>query len=92
LYFCDKTKIGKNGIWMRKQRSSESDFFYQGIVNIKDIAESGESIVKSMGSLKKMPFSLADLHFVPAQVARIPLNRGEKVNTEVIIGPQAKNH
>jgi glutamate synthase domain-containing protein 2 len=43
-----------------------------------------------MGSPKKMPFSLADLHFVPAQILQIPLNRSEEVNTEVVIGPEAE--
>ncbi len=43
-----------------------------------------------MGSLKKMPFSLDDLHFVPAQVSKIPLNTNEEVNIKAVIGPEAK--
>lgn len=75
---------------MRKKRSWDDPAFYQGIVDIKLMAERGESIVRSMGSQKVMPFSLADLHFVPAQVYKIPLNLEEKVKTEVVIGPASK--
>jgi glutamate synthase domain-containing protein 2 len=46
--------------------------------------------VGSMGSLKKLPFSLEDLYFVPAQVNKIPINQEEPVNTTVIIGPSAQ--
>ncbi|SNQ59616.1 glutamate synthase-related protein [Candidatus Methanoperedens nitratireducens] len=86
LFFCDKEEVGLSGFVMRKKRSDEDGSFYQGIVNIKDIANTGESIPCSMGSLKKLPFSLDDLHFVPAQVDRIPLNRDEEVNTAIVIG------
>ena len=43
-----------------------------------------------MGSLKKMPFSLDDLHFLPAQVSKIPLNTDEEVSIKTVIGPEAK--
>ena len=75
---------------MRKKRSYEDDSFYQTIVDIKDMAARGESVVCAMGSLKKLPFSLDDLHFIPAQIDRIPLNREDEVSTEVCIGPYAK--
>jgi glutamate synthase domain-containing protein 2 len=90
LYFCDKEKVGEAGILMRKKRSDEDKSFYQTVADIKEIAATGESTVRSMGSLKKMPFSLNDIHFVPAQVFKIPLNKEEKVNTEVVIGPKSK--
>ncbi len=87
LFFCDKEEgFGLSGFVLRKKKSNEDDSFYRDIVNIKDIANTGESIPCSMGSLKKLPFSLNDLHFVPAQVDRIPLNRDEVVNTGIIIG------
>ncbi len=41
----------------------------------------------SMRSLKKLPFYLDDLHFIPSQMDRIPLNIEDEVNTEVCIGP-----
>jgi len=75
---------------MRKKRSGENDAFYQTIVDIKDMAATGKSVVRSMGSLKRLSFSLDDLHFVPAQVYKIPLNREEEVNTRVCIGPQSR--
>jgi len=89
LYFCNKEEVGQSNTIMRKKSSKEDNEFYQMIVDIKDMAASGNSIVRSMGSLKKMPFSLNDLHFVPAQVHKIPLNIEDKVNTEVIIGPKS---
>lgn len=75
---------------MRKKKTDEDSEIYKSIVDIKDAAAEGKSVVVSMGSWKKMPFSLDDLHFVPAQVARIPLNAQEKVKAQVVIGPQAK--
>ncbi|MFW6128274.1 MAG: glutamate synthase-related protein [Halobacteriota archaeon] len=90
LYYCNKDTVGESNIVMRKKRSEEEDQLYQGIVDIKDIANSGKSVVSPMGSLKKLPFSFNDLHFVPAQVARIPLNKEDEVNTEVLIGSKSK--
>jgi|WetSurMetagenome_2_1015567.scaffolds.fasta_scaffold01687_10 methylamine---glutamate N-methyltransferase subunit C len=63
---------------------------FSAIAQIKTVADKGKSILSSMGSLKKMPFSLNDLHFVPAQISKIPLNTTEEVNTKVVIGPNAK--
>ncbi|MCX9010145.1 MAG: glutamate synthase-related protein [Candidatus Methanoperedens sp.] len=91
LFYCDKEKgVGLSGFTMRKKRSDEDSSFYQRIVNIKDMANTGESVICSMGSLKKLPFSLDDLHFLPAQVDRIPLNRDEEVNTGIVIGRGSK--
>ena len=42
-----------------------------------------------MGSLKKLPISFDLIHFLPAQVFRIPLETSDIVNTSVTIGPQA---
>lgn len=91
LYYCDKTESGTTGYVMRKKASAEDSNFYIQVVAIKDIAQSGEIGVASMGSTKKMPFSFDDIHFVPAQVHKIPLNKEEKVNTEIVLGPAAKN-
>lgn len=90
LYFCDKEDIGRNRIVMRKKRVNESPSSYQEIVDIKEVAATGRSVVCSMGSLKRLPFTLDDLHFIPAQVYRIPLEQEDKVNTEATIGPRAK--
>jgi glutamate synthase domain-containing protein 2 len=77
---------------MRKKKALESEEFYRKVVDIKTLAETGRSIVNSMGSLRNpgCDFSFDGLHFVPAQISKIPLNREEKVNTETIIGPAAK--
>jgi glutamate synthase domain-containing protein 2 len=85
LYFCDKETTG-----MRKKSSQEDPEFYQSIADIKDVAQNAHSIVRSMGSLKRLSCSLNDLHFIPAQVHRIPLNKEEAVNTSIVIGPSAK--
>jgi len=75
---------------MRKKGLDEEDKFYRTMVGISDAADSGVSQLCSMGSLKKMPFSFDDFHFVPAQVFRMPLNASEKVNMEVVVGSEAE--
>ena len=90
LYFCDRVTVGSSKTVMRKKYAAERDSDYQTVVDIKDVAATGRSIIGSMGSLKKMPFSFDDLHFVPAQVARIPREREDGVNTEITIGPRAR--
>lgn len=75
---------------MRKKLQHENLQFYRKMEEINNISEKGVSTVGSMGSQKKMPFSLDDLHFIPAQISKIPLNSDEQVNTALIIGKQAK--
>lgn len=75
---------------MNKKGLDEKEEFNLAMVEIGNLADKGVSTLCSMGSLKKMPFSLNDLHFVPAQVFKIPLNSNEEVNTRVVIGPEAK--
>lgn len=89
-YYCDKEEIGENKDLMRSKRPDEDDEFYQTITDIKNIGSTGKSIITSMGSLKKLPYSLDDLHLIPAQVNKIPLNKEDEVNTEVIIGKTSK--
>jgi len=90
LYFCGKEKVGDNEVYMRKIKEKEDPAFYQKVVDIKNIAEGGKSIVRSMGSRKIIPFGFGDLNFIPAQVAKFPLNKEEEVKTAVIIGPKSK--
>jgi glutamate synthase domain-containing protein 2 len=73
-----------------REKGFEEEEFFRTMLDISNIADKGVSTPCSMGSLKKMPFSLADLHFVPAQILKIPLNREDPVNTKVIIGPEAQ--
>ncbi|MFA5012945.1 MAG: glutamate synthase-related protein [Candidatus Paceibacterota bacterium] len=89
LYFCDK-EVGVSTISMRKKGKQESEEDYESIVNIKEIANTGHSIVCSMGSRKKSAFSFDDIHFLPAQAWKIPLNLEDSVNMEVVIGPQSQ--
>lgn len=92
IYYCTRSEVGEAKVVMRKKRSDESNEFYQTVADIKTMAETGESIVRPMGSLKKpgCGISFDNLHFVPSQIVKIPLNQEEKVNTEIIIGPNAK--
>jgi glutamate synthase domain-containing protein 2 len=92
IYYCARDVAGDAKIVMRKKTSQENGNFYQTIIDIKTIAETGESIVSSMGSLEKptCDLSLENIHFVPAQIAAIPLNKEEAVNMEIAIGPEAK--
>jgi glutamate synthase domain-containing protein 2 len=89
LYFCDKREIGEIGRKVRKQRAAEGDDIYRSMIGIKIIADTGRGITVAMGSQKRLPFTLDDLHFIPAQVHRIPLNREDPVSTRVTIGPGA---
>jgi methylamine---glutamate N-methyltransferase subunit C len=75
---------------MSKKGLDEREEFNPKMVEITSVADKGVSMLCSMGSLKKMPFSLNDLHFVPAQVFKIPLNTNEEVSIKTVIGPEAK--
>ena len=75
---------------MIKKGSDEREEIYSKIAEIINVADKGASMLCSMGSTKKMPFSLDDLHFVPAQVSKIPLNTNEEVSVKAVIGPEAK--
>jgi glutamate synthase domain-containing protein 2 len=75
---------------MRKKMSDEEEEFYRTVVGISEAADKGITALCSMGSLKKMPCSLDDFHFVPAQVFKVPLNIEEGVSMEVVLGPEAE--
>jgi glutamate synthase domain-containing protein 2 len=90
LYYCNKAVAGENDVEMRKRLMTEDPSFYQHVVDTKDVAKGGQSLIKSMGTLQAMPYSFDDLHFVPAQVARMPRNSDARVSVKVTIGPDAK--
>jgi hypothetical protein len=75
---------------MSKEGLNQREKLNPTMIEIRNVADKGKSTLCSMGSLKKTPFSLNDLHFVPAQVFKIPLNTNEEVNIKVAIGPEAK--
>lgn len=89
-YYCGKDIVGESHINIRKKKSDEDDSNYKKMVQIKDSSAMGKSVVASMGSLKTLPFSLDDLYFVPAQIKKIPLNREDYVNTELVVGVDAQ--
>lgn len=65
------------------------DDIEEQMVDIHVMAETGESILESMRT-KKTVISWDDILIRGAQLARLPLNHGEAVNTETVIGPKAK--
>ena len=75
---------------MRKKLLDENEDAYGTMEEIINIADKGKSTLCSMGSQKKPPLSLHDLHFIPAQISKIPRDTNEIVNTQVVIGPKAK--
>ncbi|MDI9615386.1 glutamate synthase-related protein [Methanothermobacter sp.] len=87
LYFCNTESL--NGIRMRREGRSENHRDYMNIIHIKEAAGTGEAPMESMGSQKRLPVGLDDIHFVPAQVSSIPLNAEDPVKTEVTIGKMA---
>ena len=89
-YYCGKDIVGESHSNIRKKKSDEDDSNYKKMVQIKDSSAMGKSVVASMGSLKTLPFSLEDLYFVPAQINKIPLNREDYVNTELVVGVEAQ--
>lgn len=90
LYYCNQVETGESSTFMRKKKSSEDSDFYQTVVDIREESINHKSLVVSMGSLKKLPFSLDDIYFIPAQVNKIPLNLEKPVNTTITIGLNAK--
>jgi glutamate synthase domain-containing protein 2 len=75
---------------MTKKGLDEKEEVYSKMAEIINVADKGVSMLCSMGSPKKMPFSLDDLHFVPAQVSKIPLNTNEEASIKAVVGPEAK--
>lgn len=59
------------------------------MTDIHQMAETGESIIEPMRT-KATSFSWDEILIKGAQLAKIPLNRDEPVNSETVIGPAAK--
>ena len=90
IYYCNQVETGESKTLMRKKRSDEDPKLYQTVVDIREESLEEKSLMGSMGSLKKLPFSLDDIHFIPAQINKIPLNREDPVNSTVTLGKKAK--
>lgn len=90
LYYCNLVESGESKTLMRKRRSDEDGNLYQGVVEIREYSLEEKSQTVSMGSQKKLPLSLDDLYFIPAQINKIPLNEEDPVNSTVTLGKQAE--
>jgi methylamine---glutamate N-methyltransferase subunit C len=76
---------------MRKKLLDENEEAYRTLEQITSIADKGKSTLCSMGSQKRMPFSLNDLHLVPAQISKIPLNANETVTPKLLLDLKQKS-
>lgn len=65
-----------------------ADEFETYMADIHEIARTGQSITEPMRT-RKPTFSWDDLLIKGAQLAKLPLNRDQGVNTETIIGPKS---
>ncbi len=65
------------------------DEFETYMADIRVMAETGKSIIEPMRT-RKPTFSWDDILLKGAQLARIPLNHEQPINTQTIIGPRAK--
>ncbi len=91
LYFCARNISSRGKNLYRKKSEDEDNEYYKKMLHIKEISETGQSVISSMGSDKKIPYTFDQIHFLPAQIFKIPLEKDIKVNTEVVIGPNAKS-
>jgi methylamine---glutamate N-methyltransferase subunit C len=66
-----------------------SDEIETFMADIHKIAETGKSIIEPMRT-KKPSFSWDEILIKGAQLAKIPLNREQAVNSKTVIGPKAK--
>ena len=66
-----------------------SDEIETHMADIHRMAQTGESIIEPMRSRKPV-VSWDDILFLGAQLARLPLNREESVDTTTVIGPKAR--
>lgn len=71
-------------LWSATQRTSVTN-----ILEISLRAQTGKIIKRPLGSPKKFPH-YDHLLFVPAQMARLPLEMTENVSTNVTLGPKAQ--
>ena len=90
LYYCNQVKTGDSKTLRRKKRSDEDENVYKTLVDIREESLKQESLLVSMGSLKKLPYSMDDIYFIPAQINKIPLNKEEPVNSTITLGRTAK--
>jgi len=73
-----------------KEWSKSADDVETHMGTIHRIAETGQSQLEPMGS-RKARISWDDILIKGAQLARLPLNQNESVDTSTVIGPNAKH-
>jgi glutamate synthase domain-containing protein 2/rubredoxin len=66
-----------------------SDEIETHMADIQRMAQTGESVIEPMRSRRPV-VSWDDILILGAQLARMPLNRDETVDTKTVIGPKAK--
>ena len=67
----------------------DSDEFEHHMADVHQMAETGESVIEPMRT-RRPTISWDDILIKGAQLARLPLNPEESVNTTTVIGPRAK--
>jgi rubredoxin len=77
---------GKQASGPGNQVQIAPDHFEIYMKDIHKMAETGESLIEPMRT-KVSTFSWNDVLIKGAQLAKIPLNRDEPVNTKTVIGP-----
>ena len=79
---------GDEGDYLEKWKRQSDDLeIYMS--DIREMATTGKSIIEPMRTKKKV-ISWDDILIQGAQLAKIPLNEDEPVNTRTVIGPKAK--
>jgi glutamate synthase domain-containing protein 2/rubredoxin len=81
---------GKQTFTAGNQAPIAPDHFEVYMNDIHKMAETGESLIEPMRT-KTSTFSWNDILIKGAQLAKIPLNHDEPVNTKTVIGPKAKH-
>lgn len=61
VYYCNQIQAGESKNFIRKRKSDEDISYYQTMVDIREESIGHQSQIVSMGSLKKLPFSLDDI-------------------------------
>jgi methylamine---glutamate N-methyltransferase subunit C len=85
-----KTKVSKTNLDYLSSWKKDSSDVEDYMNDIHEVAIKGESITEPMRTKKKV-ISWDEILIKGAQLAKIPLNAKEKVNTQTIIGKKSKH-
>ena len=91
----EETPEGAAGISPQSTHPSEGKFWEHvsdeleaHIGDIHEMAKTGKTVIEAMGTRKRV-FSWDEILIKGAQLAKMPLNEEEPVNTRTVIGPRA---